>query len=100
MLFADDRFDTVDIERMVVEALDSGPKSFIGIRLWIERHKTEFLYDEQISDALVALQLRGEVRGQFLDDISKIDEVVEGPRRGHGVLYSLVARDHQPWTPD
>lgn len=82
-----------DLVPLIAQALDSGPKSVIGIRLRIEVREKIWVSDVEIVEALHNMFQSGQVYCQDLGAISGLDEIDDRQRVGPSVLYSL--RSHE-----
>ena len=87
-----------DLVPMIMRALDTGPKTVIGTRLWIEMREEIWVSDVEVVEALHHMIQAGLVHAQELGMISGLDAVDGRQRVGPSMLYSLVIHDEQRCT--
>lgn len=87
-----------DLVPMIMRALDSGPKTVIGTRLWIEMREEIWVSDVEVVEALHHMMEAGLVQAQELGMISGLDAVDGRQRVGPSMLYSLAVHEERVCT--
>lgn len=79
-----------DLDQKILRALESGPKTVVAIKLFLEVREKNLFCDHEIPVALCALVAAGLCDAVDLDEVSGLSEIDLLPRVGPAMLYSVT----------
>jgi len=82
-----------DLDQKILQALESGPKTVVAIRLFLHERENAWVSDYEIATSLSVLVAAGLCDAADLDVVSGLSTLDPSPRVGYAMLYSLAKKD-------